>query len=94
MDGLWKQKIVMQIEQDKLMEITPEELAQFDGKEGRPAYIAVNDVIYDVSDYPSWAEGVHFGITAGTDATEDFESCHDHTVLEKLNLNIVGRLVE
>ncbi len=91
MDGLWKQKLVMQIEEGKLMEISPQELAQFDGKDGRPAFVAVNNIIYDMSDFPFWAEGMHFGILAGTDATEDFRTCHSHTILERLIP--VGRLV-
>lgn len=92
MDGLWKKKILMQIESERPIEITLEELAQYDGKEGRPAYIAVRNVIYDVSEFPSWAEGMHFGILAGTDATEEFISCHSHQVIERLKP--VGRLVE
>ncbi len=92
MDGLWKRKMVMLIEADKLMEITPEELAQFDGKDGRPAYVAVNHVIYDVTAFPSWAGGMHFGNLAGTDATVSFEACHKQTFLE--HLSIIGKLVE
>lgn len=72
---------------------TLEELAKFDGKEGRPAYVAVHDFIYDVTAYIStvWAGGMHFDIMAGTDASEEFDACHNHLVLEKLR--IVGKLV-
>lgn len=92
MDGSWKLEMVMQIEKGRLMEITPQELAQYDGKEGRPAYVAVHNVVYDVSGYAPWAEGIHFGIIAGTDATKDFDTCHSHTILERLK--IVGKLVQ
>lgn len=92
MDCLWKQKMLMQLEEDRWMEITLEELALYDGKEGRSAYVAVNSVVYDVTDILAWAGGMHFGSLAGTDATMDFELCHKETLLE--NLTIVGRLVE
>ncbi len=92
MDGLLKRKILMELEEERPMELTYEELAQFDGKEGRPSYIAVRNIIYDVSDFPSWEGGIHFGILAGTDATEEFISCHSHQVAERMQ--IVGRLVE
>lgn len=93
MDGLWKQNMILQQENEQQTEFAPEELAKFDGKEGRPAYVAVHNVVYDVTEYLSaaWAEGLHFGSMAGTDATEDFDTCHSHTLLEKLK--IVGRLV-
>jgi cytochrome b involved in lipid metabolism len=31
---------------------TTEELAKYDGKNNQPAYIAVDGIVYDVSDYP------------------------------------------
>jgi predicted heme/steroid binding protein len=92
MDRFWKQKTVMQAEKSELAEITPEELAYYDGKGGRPAYVAVHNIVYDVTGYIQWADGLHFDIAAGTDATEAFNQCHNHTMLEKLN--IVGRLVK
>lgn len=92
MDGIWKQKMVMLAEQEKLMEITAEELSHYDGQEGRPAYVAVNNIIYDVSPFPSWQQGLHFGIAPGTDATAQFESCHSHIILEQLRP--VGKLVK
>lgn len=74
------------------MEFNKEKLAYFNGKEGRPAYVAIENVVYDVTEYASWAEGMHFGILAGIDTTEEFDACHKRTFLE--NLTIVGKLVE
>jgi predicted heme/steroid binding protein len=45
---------------------TAQELAQFDGKNGQPAYVAVDGVVYDVSKSPLWANGMHD--PCGTDA--------------------------
>lgn len=53
---------------------TLEELARFDGKEGRPAYVAVDGVVYDVSESVRWPQGEHapcnLGASAGTDLSE------------------------
>lgn len=92
MDYLKKQKMVMMLEKNQLDEITQEELAWADGKEGRPAYVAVNGIVYNVTGYPAWEGGTHFNMSAGTDVTEGFRQCHNHTILERLE--IIGRLVE
>ena len=62
-----------------------EELAAFDGSNGRPAYTAVNGIIYDVSNSPSWGGGTHFGLYAGKDVSSNFKNCHNtNLVLSKL----------
>ncbi|MCM0650702.1 hypothetical protein NBE98_20270 [Clostridium swellfunianum] len=55
---------------------TLEELAQNDGSNGRPAYVAVNGIVYDVSNERTWGGGTHFGLIAGKDLTMQFQSCH------------------
>lgn len=73
-------------------EMTLEELAQYNGKDGAKAYIAVDGMIYDVSPIPAWAGGLHQNkVQAGTDASEMIgQSPHGKKVLEKLQ--IVGKL--
>ncbi len=47
------------------------ELGQYDGQEGRPAYIAFRGTIYDVSDSKLWKNGNHMGRhPSGVDLTE------------------------
>ena len=73
-------------------EITPEELAYYDGADGKPAYVAVNGIVYDVSMIPVWAGGSHFGVLAGKDLSTVFMGCHQG-VLERLQrLPIIGAL--
>ncbi|MGH4119373.1 cytochrome b5 domain-containing protein [Clostridium sp.] len=61
------------------------ELAQYDGSMGKPAYVAVNGIVYDVSDNSKWSGGKHFGLTAGKDLSSQFESCHGASnILSKL----------
>ncbi len=50
---------------------TPDELAAFDGKEGRPAYVAYKGVVYDVSQSMLWKGGSHLRKhNAGQDMTD------------------------
>jgi predicted heme/steroid binding protein len=45
-------------------------LAQFDGKENRPAYVGYKNNVYDMSKSEFWKEGIHFGRhKAGEDLT-------------------------
>lgn len=57
-------------------EFTLSELAQYDGTMGKPAYVAVNGIVYDVSNVPKWSKATHYGLTAGKDLSSQFESCH------------------
>lgn len=51
--------------------LTAEDLAQCDGKEGRPAYLAFAGKIYDVTPSRLWKQGTHMGRHgAGADLTE------------------------
>ncbi len=72
--------------------MTLEELARFDGKEGRAAYIAVSGTIYDVSASEHWQKGNHHGShQAGHDLTTELESApHVKAVIE--NFPVVGKL--
>ena len=54
--------------------ISRDELAQNNGKEGKPAYIAFKGVVYEVSESAFWMEGDHMGAhDAGKDLTEEIE---------------------
>jgi predicted heme/steroid binding protein len=72
--------------------MTPEELAQFNGQDGTPAYVAVSGVIYDVSSSKLWDNGNHEGVhQAGRDLTEDLKTApHVRSVIERFP--VVGQL--
>lgn len=58
---------------------TKETLAQYNGQDGQPAYVAVDGVVYDLSAIAPWQGGKHFkGLTAGRDLSEFFTKSH-HT---------------
>lgn len=65
---------------------TEEELAEYDGQDGRSAYVAVDGVVYDMTSFGAWEGGEHNGIQAGTDATDAFsdDSPHEEDLLEQL----------
>jgi len=71
---------------------TVDELAAFDGKDGKPAYIAHNGKVYDVSGSWMWENGEHQDEhSAGIDLTDDIDFApHNDYVLE--NFPVVGTL--
>ncbi len=74
--------------------LTLDELAQYDGKDGNPAYIAVDGVIYDVTDVALWKNGAHNGYTAGQDLTDEIKNISPHGVSKLKGLPVVGKLAE
>jgi predicted heme/steroid binding protein len=73
-------------------EYTLQDLAHYDGSDGRPAYVAVNGDVYDMSMIPGWAGGTHFGLTAGKDYTAVFTGCHQGAVEMLSNVPRIGVL--
>ncbi len=71
---------------------TLSELATFDGANGKPAYVAYNGKVYDVSDSHSWALGAHYQHFAGEDLTEAMSDApHGDDALECFP--VIGELV-
>jgi len=66
-----------------MMRFTQEELAAFDGKDGKPVYIAHKGNIYDVSESRMWRGGLHMRRhNAGADLTAEIQAApHDPEVL-------------
>ncbi|MBE5990578.1 putative heme/steroid binding protein [Lacrimispora xylanisolvens] len=81
-------------ESSEKLELTLDELSKYNGKDGNPAYIAVDGVIYDVTESKMWKDGEHNGYTAGKDLTEEIKkvSPHGTSVLKKMKE--VGKIVE
>ena len=78
--------------QPEMRVFTIEELAQFNGKDGQPAYVAVNGTVYDVSALARWTGGNHFGMVAGRDLSGPFMSCHQGITDRLKKAVIVGTL--
>lgn len=81
------QQVISQTQNNiNLVNLTLEQLAFYDGTNGKPAYIAYLGEIYDVSDAEGWTNGVHEGLhLAGRDCTEILDSAsHGDTVIPQL----------
>ncbi len=71
---------------------TIQELKEYDGKEGKPAYAVFKGKVYDISNSPLWKNGIHaVKHFAGVDLTENMLSApHGEEILIKFH--IVGEL--
>ncbi len=72
--------------------LTTDELAAYNGKNGMPAYVAVDGVIYDVTDIMYWRGGEHNGFSAGNDLTNEIKTISPHGVSKLNGVPAVGRL--
>jgi predicted heme/steroid binding protein len=77
-----------------LLQMTVEELAQFNGKDGAKAYVAVDGNVYDVTGNRKWLDGNHEkGMSAGRDLSEFISGApHGKDILKQFT--IVGKIVE
>jgi predicted heme/steroid binding protein len=80
--------------QNPQQSFTRGQLAQFDGRNGRPAYVAVKGIVYDVTNNAAWSAASHFGLSAGKELTQEFASCHAGEQWILNTLTPVGRLVD
>jgi predicted heme/steroid binding protein len=73
---------------------TERELQQFDGTRGKPAYIAHEGVVYDVTASSLWRGGQHKDLHyAGTDLTRTLRKApHTAEVFTHVTVKRVGRL--
>ena len=73
--------------------ITQQELVQNDGKNGKPAWVAYQGKVYDVTDSSFWIEGDHLGShNAGKDLTDELELA-PHGIDNLSRVKLVGELV-
>lgn len=68
-----------------MRQFSQEELAQYNGKDGNPIYIAHKGSVYDVTESKMWRRGNHMKRhNAGTDLTTDIQAApHGTEVLER-----------
>ncbi|HML48403.1 MAG TPA: cytochrome b5 domain-containing protein [Clostridia bacterium] len=76
------------------MELTLEELAAYNGKDGKPAYVAVDGIIYDMTNSAFWKNGEHNGFSAGQDLTDVIKKQSPHGVANLSRVPAVGKIKE
>lgn len=81
-------------DQDDELVLTLEELSKYDGQDGNKAYIAVDGVIYDVTDSGPWGNGSHNGFTAGKDLSKEIKEISPHGIAKLENVVEIGTLTE
>jgi len=71
---------------EELRKFTLEELKQFDGRDGRPAYFAYKGKVYDATESFLWINGDHQGQhEAGKDITNEMQFApHGEEMLERV----------
>lgn len=76
------------------MDLTTEQLAQYNGLGGQPAYVGIHGAIFDVTNNPLWIGGSHQnGLhVAGKDLTAEFDSIHSAGCLSRDP--VVGMLLD
>ena len=74
-------------------QFTRQQLSQFDGREGRPAYIAYKGKVYDVSGSFLWMGGRHQALhRAGEDLTDALGNApHGEDLLERVP--VIGKFI-
>jgi len=72
---------------------TPDDLAYFDGKEGRRAFVGYSGGVYDVTESRLWKDGRHMRHFAGGDMTEFLKQA-PHGQEKLAAFRLVGRLVQ
>ena len=86
--------VPIETEEDQLINLTLEQLSEFDGREGRKAYIAVSGDIYDVSNSSHWPNGNHNGNQAGQDLTDVILNQSPHGLDNLSRVPMIGQIVE
>lgn len=74
--------------------IKRENLKNFDGTEGMPAYIAVNGIVYDISESEEWKHGRYLGVKAGVDLSEKLSSESGEILRMLARFKVIGVVKE
>ena len=90
--GVGKLANVVEVGRVKI-ELTLEQLREFNGKDGKPAYVAVDGIIYDMTASMKWGNGDHNGFEAGNDLTQAIKERSPHGVGKLKNVIEIGVLI-
>ena len=81
------------LEQDGVLTMNREELRHYTGDNGSKKYVAVNGIVYDLTDAPLLEYAPHCQIVGGIDVTKIFNECHGENIDLLKDLPRVGVLI-
>ena len=74
--------------------IKRENLNLYNGEEGMPAYIAVNGIVYDISESSEWKNGRFLGVKAGVDLSKELSNESGEVLKVLSRFKVVGVIKE
>lgn len=74
--------------------IKRENLDRYNGEEGMPAYIAVNGIVYDISDSVEWKNGRFLGVKAGVDLSNQLSEESGEVLKVLARFKVIGVVKE
>ncbi|MHC1684047.1 MAG: cytochrome b5 domain-containing protein [Clostridiaceae bacterium] len=90
-DNVNKGSTTKEITNPEIKAFTLEELKEYNGEKGKPAYVAVDGIVYDVTNVEAWTNGKHQNYNAGVDLTNEIVSSpHGKDILK--DVPIVGKI--
>lgn len=82
------------LEDEGDMELTLEELAEYDGTNGKRAFVAIDGIIYDVTDSEYWNEEGPNNFKAGRDVTGMIGNISPSIIADVAGIERIGILVD
>lgn len=79
---------------NEFINLSREEVKMYDGKAGRPAYIIVDGIVYDVTESEEWKYGRYLGARAGEDYTNLFKNGKEESMPILSSFKIIGVIKE
>ena len=71
---------------------TTEELSKYNGTNGQPSYVAIDGIVYDVTNVWAWKGGKHKNNSSGSNITELIKNKSPHGLGVVKKLKPVGKL--
>lgn len=72
--------------------VTASELADANGQKGKPCYVVVDDVVYSISGFALWADGLHSPSGGRARCGKDLSSVIGQSPHGKSKLNLLQRV--
>ena len=79
---------------NEFVNIKRDNLENYNGQEGMPAYIAVNGIVYDISESDEWKNGKYLGVKAGIDLSEELSNESGEILKVLAKFKVIGVVKE